>query len=429
MFFLNHDLSEIVIDFDSITNKQEFLSHLDTAAPFFSRVFLLSKDGKTATQRIVSGLASGALATKANYFPEAPDDFYHASVALHEFLQSGTVKDFNVVFITETESNCDTIEAAHNYAVGTILYCKHVTKKIAACGADQVIKNWEHLSHILEGEYLGYIGEISVAHSVAPRKKSPALGYLMKIENERLPVCPIYVGGRYLKMDDPTFKRHVYSKRLLHAKNNPAVDATFFCPVVNSILSSLESAAALTKFRVTYVPKKPSQPIDRLKLLFGATRYNVEELLICTRDFAPQKSVSGQFAKTQNVRGAFSLINGVNVEGQNIVVIDDITTSFSTLTECATVLLKAKAASVTLLALAVTVSHSDVSLLDLPCENCFLPMVVRFNQKNGNPFWACSDLEGFKKGQRHRTFTLEDGFKKIRNLEKTVLTSDDDIPF
>ena len=56
--------------------------------------------------------------------------------------------------------------------------------------------------------------------------------------------------------------------------------------------------------------------------------------------------------RENNVRGAFELLNDSLVYGANIILIDDIFTTGSTMTECAKVLKEAGAKSVTALVIA-----------------------------------------------------------------------------
>jgi len=57
-------------------------------------------------------------------------------------------------------------------------------------------------------------------------------------------------------------------------------------------------------------------------------------------------------ARERNVRGAFALKAGRSVTGKRVVVIDDVMTTGATVEECARVLTRAGAASVTVLTLA-----------------------------------------------------------------------------
>ncbi len=65
----------------------------------------------------------------------------------------------------------------------------------------------------------------------------------------------------------------------------------------------------------------------------------------------PQISL-GKRAREANVRGAFSVTDPAKIDGQEIILVDDVYTSGSTAKECARVLLKNKAGRVAVLTLA-----------------------------------------------------------------------------
>lgn len=61
-----------------------------------------------------------------------------------------------------------------------------------------------------------------------------------------------------------------------------------------------------------------------------------------------------------NVKGAFALTNPELVSGKQILLVDDVTTTGATLTECARVLLQAKARSIICSTLAVGAGNADI---------------------------------------------------------------------
>ena len=60
----------------------------------------------------------------------------------------------------------------------------------------------------------------------------------------------------------------------------------------------------------------------------------------------------GKDRRTSNVRGAFGVVDGKRIEGQRIVLVDDVYTTGSTVRECTEILMKNKAAEVVVLTLA-----------------------------------------------------------------------------
>lgn len=66
--------------------------------------------------------------------------------------------------------------------------------------------------------------------------------------------------------------------------------------------------------------------------------------------------------RRENVRGAFAVV-GDALAGEHVLLVDDVVTSATTVTECASALLRAGAALVDVLAAALTVSHRDRAAL------------------------------------------------------------------
>ncbi len=81
----------------------------------------------------------------------------------------------------------------------------------------------------------------------------------------------------------------------------------------------------------------------------------VPDALIKTRTTQPQKIFQNKAGKEENVKDAFELINGIDVRGKNIILIDDIYDSGATLKEIARILSSKGAKYVTPVVIAKTV--------------------------------------------------------------------------
>ncbi len=73
---------------------------------------------------------------------------------------------------------------------------------------------------------------------------------------------------------------------------------------------------------------------------------------------APQVGL-GREERSANVRGAFAVRKPERIAGRRILLVDDVYTTGSTLTECARTLLRAEADAVAVLTLARAVSDHD----------------------------------------------------------------------
>ena len=84
--------------------------------------------------------------------------------------------------------------------------------------------------------------------------------------------------------------------------------------------------------------------------------------LVKVRETKPQKELTGK-ERAENLKGCFAVAYGEYVRGRKIVLVDDVFTTGSTANECTRMLLRAKAASVTVLTAAVTVPKNRVEVL------------------------------------------------------------------
>ena len=105
---------------------------------------------------------------------------------------------------------------------------------------------------------------------------------------------------------------------------------------------------------ITWVPlsvkRKRSRGYDQAKLLALETANNLDDeavqTLTKTYDVQPQSYLRGIEERRRNISGAFEVSSLEYVSGKTILLIDDIITTGSTLSECAKVLLEAGANNV-----------------------------------------------------------------------------------
>ena len=106
--------------------------------------------------------------------------------------------------------------------------------------------------------------------------------------------------------------------------------------------------------RITWVPisrrRKLRRGYDQVELLARAAAKELgreaEPVLRKRRHNPPQSGIHGAAERRANVLGAYGLRKGVSVEGQRILLLDDIITTGATVSECARELLSAGAKEV-----------------------------------------------------------------------------------
>ena len=75
-------------------------------------------------------------------------------------------------------------------------------------------------------------------------------------------------------------------------------------------------------------------------------------VLLKTRNTAPQSGLEDEYARRANAQGVYRLATGVALSGKRVVLVDDVVTSGSTLSECAALLHQGGASQVFCLTLA-----------------------------------------------------------------------------
>jgi hypothetical protein len=426
MFFINHDLKHVLIDLSSLSSLEKMGEALEVISDQVERFVFLDGDGEEKARRKIWDHLREKTRAKSEFFPKEEDPFSWASFALPDFVAQESSTQLDSVFISESESS---VEIAHRYLVGTILFANEVTRSTITSGADQIIDAWTDLALIFSGELLGYLGEADVTpDSIRLRKHSEPKGCTHKVKNDELPDCPIYVGGRYLITSDAGSKRHLYTAHLLAAKKNPDVHGRFFSHVIQSLIKNVLHKESASEYRLTYVPNRPSDEDRMAKLLADLSKtHKVEKLLVCTKDYPKQKSKSSYAEKRENVRGVFKMAEGVDVTEETVLVLDDIGTSFCTMNECARTLLRAGAEKVVLVAIAISAHPSSPTLSQVLCEECGAPRVLRFTKKEGSPFWACS--RPTNGGKFHSGLDFPKGFAKLREQDRAVFAPNPEIEF
>ena len=176
---------------------------------------------------------------------------------------------------------------------------------------------------------------------------------IIKIEEEKNPPAPIFGVMRVTKYRQGT-------RRLLRAlkfDNNTNV-----LNALQSILYGVSDRPEIENFLAevnlaTYVPlhekRLKKRGYNQTELIFKdwLTSKNLpaENLLIRTKATPHLYSYNPQERK-EILKGAFSLAEGVNVRGKNILIVDDIFTTGATAAGCAEVLKNAGAAKIFMLA-------------------------------------------------------------------------------
>ena len=127
-----------------------------------------------------------------------------------------------------------------------------------------------------------------------------------------------------------------------------------YAPVFGKFMRKCLDENEISCDSITWVPlsrrRLRKRGYDQARLLAEALAVRLslpcERTLVKKRNNPPQSRTGRASARKANVAGAYEAAKGVSLRGKSILLIDDIVTTGSTLSECAGVLRRAGAASV-----------------------------------------------------------------------------------
>ncbi len=194
----------------------------------------------------------------------------------------------------------------------------------------------------------------------------------------------MYGLGRYFTRSDPRCESHRLSLAIVANKDTHVNSAALSSSFV-TVATALRLEAAV----VTSVPGPADDPFDR----FGPHRASLAaalegddraDLLDQIRPASDYKHLRGAAARDAANIGRFVVTN--NLDGEAVVLLDDVITSGSTIRACQAALISSGASKVVSLAFAVAQES-----LPTTCPGCQVGILQYKERKiDGRPFWACS---------------------------------------
>ena len=123
--------------------------------------------------------------------------------------------------------------------------------------------------------------------------------------------------------------------------------------------------------------------------------------------------------RKETVKDAFSV--ALDVQGKNIIIIDDVYSTGSTIAEAIRTLYGNGANKVTAILLAVNqMTESFLEYQNLTCPICGNEMTLRMNNHNGKLFFGC---KGYKQHpETSYTIDVEKGLSLLKDKNKLVVS-------
>lgn len=310
------------------------------------------------------------------------------------------------------------------YHIGTI---STVTQKLdyLKYAPDFQNCNLDRIVSILEHKDKGYCAEVISYHGDAIPRMSLIKSKKELLINGDTKEFIIYFGGRYF----PAMNAYILNDPL------SCLIRKFKKTYIRQIDDFFDLAISFVSYKdkvdlVTYVPLKPSQikenSYDRFEQLrlkhCMSNDIRLEKTMLCTKDFVQKQNDANQ--RQENVKGAFKVIE--DVKDKNILIIDDVFTTGSTITEIAKTLYEAGAKNVEAIVLAINqLTDATVEYKGITCSSCKEQMVLKVNTINGSLFFGCPNYD--KHIATNTSIDFKVGIECLRELNKLEIISIHDL--
>ena len=281
------------------------------------------------------------------------------------------------------------------------------------CNIDRIVSSLEHKDK-------GYCAEVISYHGGAIPRMSLIKSKKELLINGDTKEFIIYFGGRYF----PAMNSYILNDPL------SCLIRKFKKAYIRQIDDFYDLAISFVSYKdninlVTYVPLKPSQikenSYDRFKQLqlkhCMSNDICLKKIILCTKDFVQKQNDANQ--RQENVKDAFEVIE--DVKDKNILIIDDVFTTGSTITEIAKTLYEAGAKNVEAIVLAINqLTNAAIECKSLPCPVCGERMILKVNSNNGRLFFGCPNYD---KHTMNTSIDFIDGIEHLRELNKLEIIS------
>lgn len=336
--------------------------------------------------------------------------YYDIAVLLHEIMKKYSFNSSEIVAISGNTLFLKELMQNH---IGTV-YVGDLNKEQLKHTPDYTNKN---LNLIFSKRNRGYGAEvIATGDSSITKKVLLKCHSFVELSNGELKNVQLYFGGRYY----PSYREYILDDPLtvvmLDFKNRYNIMVDEYYDGALNLLNNNNNIDILT-----YVPMKPEDirtgRFDRfqsLKLKKVSNKgIHLQNIIKCQKDFSQKNNDA--LHRVDNVKDAYTLLE--DVKGKNIVVIDDLFTTGSTINEIARVLYENGAKNVTAVFLAVNQMTESLShpYKRIKCEKCAGEMKLKVN-RNNQLFFGCSNYPDCV-----NTMDKDDGLKLLNQINQITI--------
>lgn len=287
------------------------------------------------------------------------------------------------------------LRRAMAFCSGTIWITESASYQEISTSPDAIFSSIPRMIEMVQDDTAQFIGE----SAVSPHGNEKGMIYRVDFYFNDKEKIKMFVLGRYFSYTHYMSQNHPYSTAIYLNKR----ETTKAFGVYNDTFKKVYAAGTRViqgKMKVDGICSVPAHmgKVNRFKAILEelAKDYHVENLesrFQCIRDYPKQKGMSSEDRK-ENISGAFAFQGPLN--GGNVVIIDDIVTTGSTLKECARMLYAAGASQVTALVLAVNQYGINYWRADEPkvyCPSCGSEMRLLINSHDRSFFYLCQQCK------------------------------------
>lgn len=390
----NENIKAVILDVDSLSDEHIYYSFEEDIPGI--KVFEVSKTTVYPTGNHIA------------------IEYYDTIQLLYEILGNYSLKSFEIVAISTDTLFLKDMMQNH---IGTILI-NELDKEQLKFTPDYTNGN---LTTIFSNRNSGYGAEVIASGlSTITKKVLLKCNSVVELSNGVFKDIQLFFGGRYYPksrsyiLDDPLTEVLLDFKKRYNKKVDQYYDGAL------NLLNKVYSIDVLT-----YVPMKPEDlrtgRFDRFESLqlnqIKSKGIYLQNILKCHKDFSQKHNDA--LHRSENVKGAYSVLADVN--GKNVVVLDDLFSTGNTINEIARVLYENGAKNVMAVFLAVNqMTESTVHPYKrIECPRCKSDMRLIVTKEN-NLFFGCTNFPncdykldkdiGLQKIKEINQITIEDVF-------------------
>lgn len=293
--------------------------------------------------------------------------------------------------VAYVSQDADFLVNAMGFLGGTIWITNSVSYENASNVADLVCKDLTILKMALDKEVKGFLGEAALF----PNEESRGMIVPVTFMVDGQPYS-LYMLGRYFGYSHYMNQLHPYSSAIyLNKRKNKKYTGIF-----NSYFAKLYAFAVRRIIKnesvdgICSIPVRPGE-INRFAPLIheltnqtGITDF--QSHLQCVKDYPTQKGLSER-EREENIQGAFG---AHDVAGKNMILIDDVASTGSTLREAIRTLKNAGANKIFIIALAINQvreTYWSSNVAQVRCPKCGNRMHLLINSHSRELFYSCYD--------------------------------------